>query len=280
MKKSIIVFFILIAMFNVAWCKPQEKMELEEFRFFTLTSDSISYALLYKHLENKELSDKYGLIILTIIETQLMTINGMLLSKNINNDINNSSIYTEIKSNNSILVKLITSPPILKSKYRTLLKTLTYLLLLPISAQDKELVLRFMKENYSKMEISTENDKALSMLDFGYNLVSSSFEKSLFVNISLLQDYTHLLRIFSLFRDGKVSEIKCILRNKIIYNHILISLFIKRNAGYDKASYVKYKKNLVIQDIINDYKRKKTKKDLKNPENMKVKKQIPVSPQG
>ncbi len=256
MKKYVILsiivssFIIVFAVFWVVRGKSREK-ELEELRFTFLTSNSSLIVLMYKHLENEKLSNKHGSIILTSIHMKLMILKVMLLSKVTNDDSKRSSILSEIKGNNNILIKQITSSPALKGKSGALLKTLTILLHLPISAENKALVQKFMKDNYSIAKISTEDEKTIFRYNFMKEYYSLTHEEFLFMTISYLEEYTSLLRIFSLYHNGKTFEIKSILRNKIIYNDILISLIIKRNAGYDKASYVKYKKNLVIQNIIN-----------------------------
>lgn len=262
MKKSVIIFFIVFAMIHVAWSKSEEKTNLEEFRFSILTHNSLSCASLYKLLENKRLSDKHGSLIMSMIYCNLMTIRTMLLSEIKNDNGVKSSIYGEIKSNSSILVKLITSKHGIKNKNITLLKTLTYLLLLPISEQDKELVQQFMKENYSITQINTEKEKAILQFNSMKSFYSLTPEEFSLMTVSYLNEYTNQIRILSLFLDDKTAEIKCIFRNKIVYNHILISLIIKRDTVKIKEGYVDYQNNLVIQNIISDY---KTRKGLMNP---------------
>jgi hypothetical protein len=189
----------------------------------------------------------------------LKTMKYLLPPSGTNNDSKESSIYCNIRSNNSILVKLITSSPDL-GKGKRLLKTLIFLLHLPILAQDKELVQKFMKKYYSLKQISAEKKSIMTM----YEIIGNSprnFEERFFITCSYLRGYAKLLHTFSLFRNGKISEIKCFIRNQIEYNYILISLILQRNPVYVKEElYVDYQKNLIIQKIVNDYESKKQKR--------------------
>lgn len=139
-------------MLHVAWGKSGNETKLEKVRFTFLTADSLSWSLIYDRFEKKELSNKRSSIIQISIQSLLLSIKYLLPSSGTNNDSKESSIYcnirSNIRSNNSILVKLITSSPDL-AKNRMSLKNLAYLLYLPTSAQDKELIQKFMKEYYS-----------------------------------------------------------------------------------------------------------------------------------
>ena len=259
MKKFVILLFIVFVMLHIAWGKSGNETKLEKVRFSFLTADSLSCTLIYNFFENKELANKQGLIILSNIQTCLEVMKYLLLSSETDNDSKESSICCNIRSNNNILVKLITSSPSL-AKNRILLRTLIFLLHLPISAQDKELVQKFMKEHYSVEQISVERKTIMTTYNIMGKSFSKNFEESFFITSSYLREYTKLLHIFSLFQNGKIFEIKCFLRNQIVYNHILISLILQRNPVYAKEKdYVDYQKNLIIQKILSDYESKKRK---------------------
>lgn len=264
MKKSVVLLFIVFAMLHVAWGKSGNETKLEKARFTFLTADSSSWSLIYKFFKKKELSNKRSSMILCSIQSLLQTIKYLLPSSGTNNDSKESSIYcnirSNIRSNNSILVKLITSSPDL-AKNRMLLRNLAFLLYLPTSAQDKELVQKFLKEHYSVEQISTEKKSIMTMHEITGNYPSNNFEEGFFITNGFVRQYGKRLYIFSLFQNGKTSEIKCFLRNQIVYNHILISLILQRNPVYVKEKiYVDYQKNLIIQKIVRDYESEKQKR--------------------
>jgi len=264
MKKSVIVLFVVFAMLHVVWGKSVNETKLEKVRFTFLTADSSSWSLIYKLFKKKELSNKRSSIILINIQSLLLTIKYLLPSSGTNNDSKESSIYcnirSNIRSNNSILVKLITSLPDL-AKNRMLLKNLAYLLYLPTSGQDKELIQKFMKEHYSLEQISTEKKSITGMHEIIGNSPYKNFEEGFFITNGYVRQYAKLLYIFSLLQNGKIFEIKCFLRNQIVYNHILISLILQHNPMYGKEkNYVDYQKYLIIQKIISDYESKKIRK--------------------
>ncbi len=257
MKKTVSLLFIIFVMFHVAWGKPGNETKLEKLRFTFLTADSSSCASLYKFFKKKELSNKRHSVIITSIQCSLEAIKHLQLSSGINSDSKESGICCSIKSNNNILVKLIMTSPDL-AKNRMLLRTLIYLLELPISTQDKELVQKFMKKYYSVKQISAEKKSIMFM----YNIVRDSspinFEDFFFIASSYLSEYDMHLRVFLLFQNSKISQIKCLLRNHIVYNHILISLILQHNPMYIKEEgYVSYQKDKIIQKIVSDYENKK-----------------------